>query len=110
MTSAVRGTRLIVVAVIAVLALVSGCAGQPGRVAATPSRSAASARPVTPTPAPATATAAPVGGDGSYRTAERQVTFTEPAHTGAVVRVVVGGALGLAFTYGIGHLFGTAIH
>lgn len=28
----------------------------------------------------------------------------------AVVRVVVGGALGLAFTYGIGHLFGTAIH
>ncbi len=28
----------------------------------------------------------------------------------AVVRVVVGGALGLAFTYGIGHLFGTAVH
>ena len=28
----------------------------------------------------------------------------------AVVRVVIGGALGLAFTYGIGHLFGTAIH
>jgi vacuolar iron transporter family protein len=28
----------------------------------------------------------------------------------AVVRVVVGGAFGLAFTYGIGHLFGTAIH
>ena len=28
----------------------------------------------------------------------------------AVVRVVVGGALGLAFTYGVGHLFGTAIH
>jgi len=28
----------------------------------------------------------------------------------AVVRVVVGGALGLAFTYGIGHLFGAAIH
>src|ERR1700761_1983057 len=27
----------------------------------------------------------------------------------AVVRVVVGGALGLAFTYGVGHLFGTAI-
>jgi Cutinase len=87
-TSAVRGTRLIVVAVIAVLALVSGCAGQPGRVAATPSRSAASARPVTPTPAPATATAAPVGGDGSYRTAERQVTFTEPAHTGPAGRYI----------------------
>jgi vacuolar iron transporter family protein len=28
----------------------------------------------------------------------------------AVMRVVVGGALGLAFTYGVGHLFGTAIH
>lgn len=28
----------------------------------------------------------------------------------AVIRVVVGGALGLAFTYGIGNLFGTAVH
>jgi VIT1/CCC1 family predicted Fe2+/Mn2+ transporter len=28
----------------------------------------------------------------------------------AVLRVVVGGALGLAFTYGVGRLFGTAIH
>jgi VIT1/CCC1 family predicted Fe2+/Mn2+ transporter len=28
----------------------------------------------------------------------------------AIVRVVVGGALGLAFTYGIGRLFGTAVH
>jgi len=28
----------------------------------------------------------------------------------AVLRVVIGGALGLAFTYGIGNLFGTAIH
>jgi VIT1/CCC1 family predicted Fe2+/Mn2+ transporter len=28
----------------------------------------------------------------------------------AVVRVVLGGALGLAFTYGVGNLFGTAIH
>lgn len=27
----------------------------------------------------------------------------------AALRVVIGGALGLAFTYGIGHLFGTAI-
>ena len=27
----------------------------------------------------------------------------------AVLRVVIGGALGLAFTYGIGHLFGHAI-
>ena len=27
----------------------------------------------------------------------------------AVLRLVIGGALGLAFTYGIGHLFGTAI-
>ena len=28
----------------------------------------------------------------------------------AVLRVVVGGALGLAFTYGVGYLFGTAVH
>jgi vacuolar iron transporter family protein len=28
----------------------------------------------------------------------------------AVLRVVIGGALGLAFTYGVGRLFGTAIH
>ena len=27
----------------------------------------------------------------------------------AVLRVVIGGALGLAFSYGVGHLFGTAI-
>jgi VIT1/CCC1 family predicted Fe2+/Mn2+ transporter len=27
----------------------------------------------------------------------------------AVLRVVIGGAIGLAFTYGVGHLFGTAI-
>lgn len=27
----------------------------------------------------------------------------------AVLRVVVGGAAGLAFTYAVGHLFGTAI-
>ncbi len=27
----------------------------------------------------------------------------------AVIRVVIGGAAGLALTYGIGHLFGTAI-
>jgi vacuolar iron transporter family protein len=28
----------------------------------------------------------------------------------AVLRVVLGGALGLAFTYGVGRLFGTAVH
>ena len=27
----------------------------------------------------------------------------------AVLRLVIGGALGLAFTYGVGHLFGTAL-
>jgi dienelactone hydrolase len=81
-TSAVRGAKLIVVAVLVVLALVSGCAGQPEQQAARPSRSAASAGPETRTPAAAPATAAAIGGDGTYRTGERQVTFTEPAHTG----------------------------
>jgi dienelactone hydrolase len=75
-TSAVRDTRLIVAAALVVLALVSGCAGQPEQQAARPSVSAASAGPVTQTPAPAPATAAAVG---SYRTGERQVTFSEPA-------------------------------
>ncbi len=82
MTSAIRGTKLIVVAVLVVLALVSGCGGQPEPQAARPSRSAASAAPQTRTPAPAPAAAAAVGGDGSYRTAERQIIFTEPAHAG----------------------------
>ncbi len=82
MTSALRQIRLIVAAVLVVLALVSGCGSQPEQQAARPSRSAAPAGPETRTPAPAPATAAAVGGDGSYRTDERQVTFTEPAHTG----------------------------
>ncbi len=80
MTSAVRGTKLLVAAVLVVLALASGCAGQPEQRAATPSRSAASAGSGTRTRPPAPATAAAV--DGSYQTAERQVTFTEPAHAG----------------------------
>ena len=82
MTSAARDTRLIVAAVLVVLALASGCAGQAEQQAAGPSASVASARPETRTPAPAPATAAAAGADGSYRTAERQVTFAEPAHTG----------------------------
>ena len=82
MTSAVRDPRLILAAVLVVLALASGCAGQQEQHAARPSVSAASAGPQTRTPAPAPATAAAVGGDGSYRTGERQVTFTEPARTG----------------------------
>ena len=83
MTSVVRGTRLIVVAVLVVLALVSGCAGQPEQQAPWPTRSTASAGPETRTRTPAPAAAAAVGGDGSYRTSERQVTFTEPARTGS---------------------------
>ena len=145
MTSAARDTRLIVAVVLVVLALVSGCAGRPERQAAGPSRSAAPAGPETRTPAPA---AAAVGGDGSYRTAERQVAFTEPARTGPagqhlgqrtlVTQIWYPRALGasrpfplllfapgflqcpMAYShllqawasggYGIGHLFGTAIH
>ena len=82
MTSAVRDTRLIVAAVLVVLALVSGCAGRPEQHAARASVSAASARPQTRTPAPAPATAAAIGGDGDYRTGKWQVTFNEPAGIG----------------------------
>jgi dienelactone hydrolase len=81
-TSAVRDTRLIVAAVLIVLALASGCVGQPEEHAARPSVSAASAGPETRTPAAAPATAAAVGAGGSYRTGERQVTMTEPDRTG----------------------------
>ena len=83
MTSAARNARLIAAAVLVVLTGLSGCAGRPEqRPAATPSVSASSAGPRTRAPAPAPATAAAVGGDGSYQTGERQVTFTEPARTG----------------------------
>jgi predicted dienelactone hydrolase len=75
-------TRLILAAVLVVLALVSGCAGQPEQHAARPSVSAASAGPQTRTPTPAPGTAAAVGSDGRYRTGKRQVTLTEPARTG----------------------------
>jgi len=44
---------------------------------------------------PASVTASALGGSNIRR---------------AVLRMVLGGALGLAFTYGVGHLFGTAIH
>ena len=81
-TSAVRDPRLILAAVLVVLASASGCAGQPEQHAARPSVSAASAGPQTRTPAPAPARTAAIGGDGTYRTGERQVTFTEPARTG----------------------------
>jgi predicted dienelactone hydrolase len=80
-TSAVRDTALIVAAVLVVLALASGCAGQPEQQTAGPSRSAASSGPRTRAATPAPATALAIGGDGSYRTGERQMTFTEPART-----------------------------
>ena len=80
--SAVRDSRLILAAVLVVLALASGCAGQPEQQTARPSVSAASTGPQRRTPAPASATPAAVGADGGYRTSERQVTFTEPARTG----------------------------
>jgi vacuolar iron transporter family protein len=44
----------------------------------------------------------------------RQVAVLRPGWGGdvrrAVLRVVLGGALGLAFTHGVGRLFGTAVH
>ena len=86
MVSAVRDTRLIVAAVLVMLALASGCASHPEQQTARSSGPTASARSETRTPAPASATAAAVGADGSYRTAKRQVTFTEPARTGPAGR------------------------
>ena len=82
MTSAVRDTRLTVAAVLVVLGLVTGCAGQPEQQAARPSVSAASAGSQTRTPAPASTTAAANGGGGTYRPGKWQVTFTEPVRAG----------------------------
>jgi predicted dienelactone hydrolase len=73
---------LIVAAVLVVLALASGCAGQPEEHAPRRPVSTASAGPQTRTHAAAPPTAAAIGGDRTYRTGERQVTFTEPARTG----------------------------
>jgi dienelactone hydrolase len=79
--SAVRKARLIAAALV-VTASAAGCAGHPNQQAATPSRSVTAAAPRPRVPATASVTATAVGRGGSYRTAERQVTFTEPAHTG----------------------------
>jgi predicted dienelactone hydrolase len=84
--SAVRDARLIVAAVLVVLALASGCAGQPEQKTARSSGPTVSVTPETRTPAPAPATAAAGGAGGSYRTGERQVTVTEPARTGLAGR------------------------
>jgi predicted dienelactone hydrolase len=75
-----RWSRLVLVAA---LAAVAGCTGQPTPQTASPAVAsstppapttpAASARPTTPAPAPTAIT---------YRVGEEQVTFTEPAHKG----------------------------
>jgi dienelactone hydrolase len=90
----VREARLLVAAALVVLVCASGCASHPAQQAAVrPPASAAPAGPGTRTTSPAPVTSAtPVtsptpaavtaGRDGSYRTGERQVTFTEPAHAG----------------------------
>lgn len=92
-----RDIRLILAIAAGVLALVSGCVSRPAQqedrpalptASALPTGSAlptarppARAHPVVPVvPAPPAAPA--VGGYGTYRVGQRQVTFTEPAHTG----------------------------
>lgn len=81
MSSTVRDIRLIAAIVFAVLVLVSGCAGRPEQQAGRPASPTASARPTARVHAAAPAGPA-VGGYGGYRVGQRQVTFTEPAHTG----------------------------
>lgn len=88
MSSGIRDIGLKTAVVLALLALVPGCAGAPKRAAAGPATptatpaasAAASAAAKTPTPVPSPTRAA-VGGDGTYRVGETQQTFTEPAHT-----------------------------
>jgi dienelactone hydrolase len=80
--------RIAAGALIAVLlALASACGGQPRPAVSTPGP--AVTQPGRETPSARAATGAPVrraaavGSPGRYRVGERQLTFTEPAHTGA---------------------------
>ena len=73
-------SRLTAAAVLAALALVAACAGQPQPQAAKPAET--SSRPAVSRPSAPAPVAALVGALGSYRVGERQVTFAEPAHTG----------------------------
>lgn len=88
MTRAATGSRLtaagkVTVVVLAALVSAAACSAHPRHVAAKPVTWKASARPTRATPAPSpTPTQAPVGGAGTYQVAEREMTFTEPAHEG----------------------------
>ena len=75
--------------IVAVVALVSGCAGQPQRQAASPAlpTSKPSGSPGSPGPSGREAArvhqaAGPPGTLGRYRVGHRQMTFVDPAHTG----------------------------
>jgi predicted dienelactone hydrolase len=87
---AARDTTLVVASqalavTLAVLALVSACAGQPHRPAATPARRAVPTRSASAPTRPAASAPgwlAGLGTAGRYRVGQRPVTFAEPAHTG----------------------------
>jgi predicted dienelactone hydrolase len=64
--------------VLAVLMLVSACAGLQHRQAATPAKHEATGQAVTPPPSPA----AVIGAPGHYLVGQRQVIFVEPGHAG----------------------------
>ncbi len=91
MKRAVTDSRLSAVgralaAALAALALAAGCSAHVRSVQARPWKRpgpAQSARPATARPAPsATPTPAALGTAGTYEAGERDMTFTEPAHTG----------------------------
>jgi dienelactone hydrolase len=64
--------------VLAVLALVSACAGLPHRDGPTPAKHGATSQAGIPSPTPV----AVIGSPGHYRVGQGQVTFVEPGHTG----------------------------
>jgi dienelactone hydrolase len=87
--SAARPSRLIlasgVIAVIlATLVLVAACGSSPRSPTGSPTKRASATGPATGDPSPSaspTPAAAPLGAAGTFQVGQRNLTFTEPAHT-----------------------------
>jgi len=75
-----NGTRAAAALVVALLALVSACAGTPLAQSVKPAKRHVS---ITPKPPTASRAAADLGISGSYQIGRRQMTFTEPGHIGS---------------------------
>lgn len=74
-----------ITAVLSVLVLAAACASSSQRTTSAPTKRASATAPATgdPSPSPSpTPTTAPLGAAGTFQVGQRELTFTEPAHTG----------------------------